>query len=357
MDNNLKVLIEIYGGIIVRERIQWIENLRILSCFAVIMLHVIAGWTETVDNLQLDNFRWFLDNVIFQVLTRYAVPVFVMISGYLLLNPEKYINLQKLKKYILRMIGVIIVFGTGFALIENIFKYGLSNIFFLIYNSIIDMLQEKTWAHLWYVYMIIGLYILTPIIKAAINNLKENEVKFTLVALFVFSFIIPSINSLFDLKITTFFIGNELFSYLFYYMLGYYIGSKKIFKDKYIYISGTLGLIGYIILCLVKKYVISISLTNSNVFTCLYSMLIFKLFADNIFKFPDFKFKNIISDYSFGIYIIHTFWINLLNKGFGIYPDILPAIIGEVGFFVYALGFSLLSVEILKRIPLIKNII
>lgn len=340
-----------------KERIKWIDDLRVLACFAVIMIHVIAGWTDSVNNLQLTNFRWFIDNVLFQVLIKYAVPVFIMISGYLLLNPQKEIGFLRIKKYVLRMVAVICIFGTGFSLIENILNYGMNNILCLFFKSFLDALQGNSWAHLWYVYLIIGLYLLTPVIKVAINNLKENEIKFILAVLFVFSFVIPSFNNICGLNITTFFIGNEIFSYIFYYVMGYYIGNKKLFNERLIYISGVLGIIGFIALCIIKRYGIYVPLINSNVFICLYSILIFKLFSNNIIKIPDFKFKNFISDYSFGIYIIHPFWINLLNKGLGIYPDILPCIIGEILFFIYALVFSIFSVYIIKRVPIIKKII
>ena len=115
-----------FGGVM-KERIKWIDDLRVLACFAVIMIHVIAGWTDSVNNLQLSNFRWFIDNVLFQVLIKYAVPVFIMISGYLLLNPQKEIGFSRIKKYVFRMVAVIWIFGTGFSLIENILNYGMNN--------------------------------------------------------------------------------------------------------------------------------------------------------------------------------------------------------------------------------------
>lgn len=45
-----------------------------------------------------------------------------MISGYLLLDPEKKIGLIKIKQYIIRIVIVLGIFGTGFAFIELISK-------------------------------------------------------------------------------------------------------------------------------------------------------------------------------------------------------------------------------------------
>ena len=196
------------------KKIQWIENLRVIACMSVVMIHVISGWLDVSQNIDIDGFRWILDNVILQVLIRHAVPVFIMISGYLLLNPNRVCDIEKIKKYILKTIICIFLFAFIFSLFENIINYGFNNIALLIGKSFINVIQEESWAHMWYLYMLIGIYILTPILRKFVKYAKEEEIKFTLLALLITAFIIPTINNIFGLNITSFYLGNSIFSSL-----------------------------------------------------------------------------------------------------------------------------------------------
>ena len=60
---------------------------------------------------------------------------------------------------------------------------------------------------------------------------------------------------------------------------------------------------------------------------------------------------------SFCIYLVHAFFLNLLNKGLNMYPTDLPIVVGEIVYFAIALVGSLIAYEILSRIPFIKKII
>lgn len=340
----------------IKTHVRWVDNLRFIACISVVMIHVIALWLENIVDLQISDSRWVLDNVIFQLLIRYAVPVFIMISGYLLLNPNKEIDIKKLKKYIYKMIGIIIVFGYVYSIIQCIYKEGNNHLLKLLYKSFFYMIQEKTFTHMWYVFMLIGLYIITPILRAFIKYSDADEKKFVLFFLIILSFGIPTINDLFNIQISTFKLGVPIISYISYYMLGYYIGNESIIKNKYIYFFGCLGIIGYVVLCFLrKKYDFEIS--NWNIFTCLYSVMIFKIFSSEIIDFGDSRIVRCISRYSLGIYLIHSFWLNLLYKGFHIYPDNFPIFIGEMVCLLYALIMSIISTYILSKLPYIKKLV
>lgn len=63
----------------------WIDNSRILAIFAVIVVHVGA---KVVGENTIGSEYWWYGNI-FESLARWCVPVFVMISGALLLDPNK----------------------------------------------------------------------------------------------------------------------------------------------------------------------------------------------------------------------------------------------------------------------------
>ena len=68
------------------------------------------------------------------------------------------------------------MFGTVFALMEIVFT---ERTFYLsqIATAFINTLQNKSWGHLWYLYMLVGLYLITPVLKIFVKNASHIEVK------------------------------------------------------------------------------------------------------------------------------------------------------------------------------------
>lgn len=90
------------------ERYHYLNVLKTFGMFAILTLHVFATpytyWSEFYDSFH-KFLAFFLKNILFS----WAVPVFVMASGALFLNPEKYIPYSKIfKKYVFRLILVLL---------------------------------------------------------------------------------------------------------------------------------------------------------------------------------------------------------------------------------------------------------
>ena len=99
----------------IKTRTHWMDCLRVLAAAAVILLHVAAKQWHTVDIRGGD---WLL-LCLFNGSVRWCVPLFVMISGALFLNPEKEISLRDLYgKYILRLLVAYFVWGVVYALFD-----------------------------------------------------------------------------------------------------------------------------------------------------------------------------------------------------------------------------------------------
>lgn len=94
------------------KRINYIEWLRVLAAFSVVIIHAAMGLPNNYSISQLGVHAYAVMNSIY-MLVSWAVPVFLMISGALLLSENKVISIVKIKKYILRMLKVIVIFGGG----------------------------------------------------------------------------------------------------------------------------------------------------------------------------------------------------------------------------------------------------
>lgn len=106
------------------KRIVYADLLRIFATFAVIVLHVSASkWSDT----PVKDFNWQIYNL-YDSLVRWAVPIFVMLSGMFFLNPEKFISTSNIiKKYIFRILLAIIVWGLFYQAYEIIGKFIFKN--------------------------------------------------------------------------------------------------------------------------------------------------------------------------------------------------------------------------------------
>jgi len=83
-------------------RILYIDILRIISIFAVVVLHVSAPFVVNIHTNGIET--WWVGNIM-DSSTRWCVPILIMISGKLMLGNEKEIELRDfLKKRLLKVL-------------------------------------------------------------------------------------------------------------------------------------------------------------------------------------------------------------------------------------------------------------
>lgn len=167
------------------------EYMRAIAIIGVVTIHTfnsaIIYFGKAATNLTLVLYDAVLN------MMWYAVPCFFMLSGALLLNQEKEITVSKLvKKYILRMVLILLCFGTVFSLMEIIFTTKSIQCVD-VFTAIINVIQGNTWAHMWYLYALLGIYALMPIYKLIANIASDKELKVILFMLFVFTSILPTL--------------------------------------------------------------------------------------------------------------------------------------------------------------------
>lgn len=95
----------------------------------------------------------------------WAVPCFVMVTGALLLDENREVSFDKLfNKYILRALGALVVFSMVFRIFDIIMdkeSFGLKSIL----KGFYEIFTGTGWSHIWYLYLLIGLYLLLPFYK------------------------------------------------------------------------------------------------------------------------------------------------------------------------------------------------
>ena len=339
------------------QNIEWINNLRVIALFAVVILHTAS----LMEYGKVPLNAWLVADF-YNALTRFAVPVFVMITGALLLHREYELK-DFLKKRLTRVVWPFMFWSLVFVVYswynaEIVF----TNNFWANVHIVFHMLKYGAYYHLWYVYMLIGLYLFMPIISKFVRHASENEILYFLLVWFVVVICSqPYVTHFVPQLDVHYFTG-----YLGYLVLGHYLANKELPQ-------GNLkpALIIYSILCVASittgTYILS---TNAHaVSTIMYEPLgpFIVLFASGIFllarvtKFnlPDrlIPARNLVGGFSLGIYLCHAMFLSLMHDNWDITYEICPPIVSVP---LIALGCFILSfilVFIISKIPFIGKYI
>jgi surface polysaccharide O-acyltransferase-like enzyme len=197
-----------------RGNIESLKILRIMATLAVIIVHVSSYILLNEKNIHSIN--WWAANL-FASSVRWSVPMFVLISGALLLDPLRKQSINVFMKKRFKRVFIPLIFWSIF---YSCISYCVSG--FTINKIILNIIFGRPYYHLWFLYMIIGLYLFTPAMKVYTEYCVGNEKYINLLFILVISmsYIFLSIflsQSMLFLSITLF------LPYVGYYICGYHL--------------------------------------------------------------------------------------------------------------------------------------
>ncbi|WP_113652334.1 acyltransferase [Pedobacter namyangjuensis] len=325
----------------------WLDNLRVVATIAVVLLHVVAPLALKFG--KISNADWWIANSI-DSLVRFCVPVFVMLTGALLL-PRVHTLESYLKKRVARIILPFLFWSIIYILhfltrLPSNFEFSLQTVSKIAGNKLLTGASY----HLWYIYMIIGIYLILPIIGTWVKKASEKEIIYFL-GLWLLSVIVSnsSIKDYipdFNLKYFSGFIG--------YLVLGYYLSLRTL----NVKIATAMFCFG-IIVCAFGTYYLSIQKGSLSVELYQYFSLpviissigIFSLFKNlELKKSYLVRIRNLINKNSFGVYFIHILVLFYLNK-FGLNIADFGFVIGIPLLTFLCFSISLVIIFLLKKIP------
>ncbi|WP_097033683.1 acyltransferase [Clostridium tertium] len=279
-------------------RIYSFDVLRAISTIAIIAIHVSDGVFLGTGDF---SFQWWY-GIIIQGVVRIALPIFFMLSGALILNGKDEDIISFYKKRVIRVIVPLFVYSAIYLIVYN-YKWSI----FYNYNiikSVLDIIKGPVFYHLWFVYSIIGIYIVAPFIKIMIKNLSDRLLTFLILTIIIIR-IGQTYLPIFDLYLG---INNIIFdNWILYFILGYFLSKKYVIeKRKFIYL---LGIISYIMTIIILRF---IPKANSNIYDFAPTMIcmssaVFLLFNNTIKCVKENRYIKLISKYSYSIYLIHAF--------------------------------------------------
>ena len=163
-------------------------------------LHTCSTLAENPDVFIMTDSQLKFFNAGYQMMY-WAVPIFFMITGALLLNPEKEITAQDCwRRYAVRILLAIVIFGAPFAVLRLVMETDGINIR-LLPLSIKGVLENQSLSHLWYLYTLIGIYLMLTVIRSFVEKAGKNEIRLVLATLLIIDFIVPKVNAVTGLQI------------------------------------------------------------------------------------------------------------------------------------------------------------
>lgn len=142
-------------------RLVWVDALKVLSIFAVILLHCAAPLLLTFEQEEASGgTSWWIGNL-YDSAVRWAVPVFVMVSGALLLGRSREEPVGEFLRRRLLRVAIPFLAWSVLYFEWRIWFWGAD----LEHAELLSMLlREPISYHLWFVYMLLGVYLLAPLL-------------------------------------------------------------------------------------------------------------------------------------------------------------------------------------------------
>ena len=302
------------------KRNHLLDIARIIAVLAVVMIHSSATF---VKNYELHTNEFIFGNL-FDSIARIGVPLFLMISGALFLDENKKITIKSvLSKNVKSLAFITIIWAIMYS---------------TVYKGIFPLLTGKNISvksffigivnghyHMWYLYMMIGLYIITPFLRKFVCKENKSLVLFFIIISFVVQFLFPTIDKVCALYFDIDFIGKwidkfhlDFFDgYITYFLVGWYIVHVGVGLKYLKYIIYCLSLISLLIIVFYVDFTgnYTIAYANIGALVFVYSLGVF-LAINNIkisFKEKTIQILAKLSKLTFGVYIIHIIVLAVFN--------------------------------------------
>jgi surface polysaccharide O-acyltransferase-like enzyme len=282
-----------------------------------------------------------------------------MISGALLLRPSRQDTItnfwkRRMHKVFLPALGWCVIYLTCTYLKRGSFSFlGLTK----------DIVQGPMYYHMWYLYMLFGLYLAVPVLSVYMRHAERNNVRyFLLVSLFAAS-IIPFLCQLFHVTCGVEFV--VMTGYVGYFVAGRYFLEVKITGRQRTLLLGA-SLIAWIT-TVVGTYLLRVHegaynelfLVNTNPAIVVLTLTSYFCLKDlNVTAFQQrcswlMKLILLVSSASFSIYLMHPLFLRALQV-VGISSSIVTPLIGVPVIVLFVLIISLATTLCGRQLPLLK---
>ena len=332
-----------------------LDRLRAVAALAVVMLHV-AGyhWTDMSQLARWDAFN------LYDSLVRWCVPVFVMLSGVLFLDPAREYPLRELWSRKIARLALVFLFWSLVYALYDLTAGGM---------TAKDFLRELVFGHyhMWYLFLAAGLYAMTPLLRPI--TASRDTARYFLLLAAVFASLVPALQLIPLLgrsgvvSTLTAFAGVTIVTgYTGYFVLGRYLYDHRPPRGVRIalYAAGLLSVV--LTVWATRTASLAAGAPDERFYdrllptAVLASAAVFTLFL----SLPRPKERGLpaavrrsLSRCSFGIYLIHPLVLHLLDRFLGLSTLSFSGWLSVPALTALAFSLSWGITAALRRIPLL----
>lgn len=345
-----------------KSREVYIDIIKSIAIIFVLTIHVctLGGYGAPLCSFA------FGSTVFWGAITRAAVPLFLMCTGALMLEPSRELPIKKLFLHNILHLIIALLF---WAAVYKIYDLWLSNGFGTV--TFADVVKEllffKHESHLYYIHVSLLLYLFLPIGRVFAANATKRQYIYLLLFWFVFGILYPSVKRYYPFNqltgIPIQYLMNLTYSAIGYAMLGYFLKkyTPRLCIGAAVFISGAVFTFLFTFLMSVRHgYFYDLMLNGMTVGVCLMAFGLFstvkRLCDKKPLKLNGFFVKTVTyaSKASFCAYLIHMFFLNFAKKQ-GMTVLVLPPIICIPICVVSLLTVCLLIYYPLSKLPVIRK--
>lgn len=350
------------------------DLIRVLATYCVVQLHVATPWLwrETDFNSSV-----FITSLFFDAFGRIGVPLFLMISGALLLTHE-----ESYKSFFKKRFGRVFIPLIFWSIVYEIrigAEFAINNpgsTFSDIWLILKDPFAGPVYEHLWFLYMITGMYLITPLLRKLVKYLDRFDQGYLLLLWVFFNCVLPLIY-----RYSSFRLGiwmPLLTPYLAYYLMGYFL-MKNDFGRKNIPLVWMIFILSYassvfltwfdsqehgnVEIFFLSHHSVTIFAQCTTAFILLnhYGIRLSEKHSEK--QYHIFKF---LGRMTFGIYLVHPLLIELFEGGLIAGFILMGTMIGGldvnpvIGIPVTAIvvtALSMLIIGIMLKTPFLKKLV
>jgi len=337
-----------------KNRTVTLDLIKIIACFLVIVNHTgtIQLSYGSTSVIQVAFYAFFM------LLCKIAVPLFVMVTGSLLLNR------QDSYRKVAQRIGKVLIPLIGLSLVVYVIRHPISQ----LVSFIPTFLQEPAIVPFWYLYMLIGLYLVSPFIAKMVSLMNELDEKIFLGLFLILPGTVLLSGALFGFTLVQDFFTAFLPVVLGYFVAGHYFSKTSLSLKARWWIGAAIililavttfqmtqaSLVGDTIdTTLTDIYFLNTILITLGIFTLIQNWAGLKASGDNLKK----RIGQ-VGDLTFGIYLLHPFLVGTISR-WSLMKAILTfnPILGVVVLQLFIFVLCALIIALIKKVPLIGHLV
>ena len=307
-----------------QEREYYLDFLRICAIIAVVIVHCVS-FSTALDRQATNPLGWF-GAITIDSFVRWCVPVFVMISGALLIADKAYTSPKLfLKQRFLRLLPALIAWPFIYEAWGAFLGHRSFDLTMLLKGYSLGSFTSG--GQLYFLFLIAGLYLLTPLISAYVHLATRRQLWVTTFSIMGATTVWYTVST-FTLRIepSLNFVTQGL-PYIGYFMMGHLLKDVAVKRGLLLTIVLVLGsmLIDAAVLLTQHTFLYNFFFSYPTIFVMLTSpaaFLVGRLCYSRIVSFIESRRMNLakfhvviikLSGASFGVYLIHLIIIDLFT--------------------------------------------